>query len=375
LQAEIDSIIAALPVPDETEGKAAIRRLILLSSTINAHRDSDGVLFTSAMIDNVYSPLQTYVMPELRQFAADPGVNGASLNSAATSIDLVLEPLALWPDPAAEGGAALAAAEAVRRYDESVAVAVESLRERVTQAEAEVATLKASTDAQSKSVEDLTKQLTDGAAEEIRAAADRLVQDNADITEPTREDMRATLRQAREDAKLIDILKISSQKTSSAFSRWAIAEDYGRNARNKAVSGWVWDVLGFLVGGVALAILLWHFFQPSASSNDSVPVGITRLAISVAAVGLATLCFRRGRDNHQESRISKRAEIRLKTAETFLANQDPEVQAAVLEGMAERIYLRGQLDPDADEPEENLRTLIARVTARRDKSAPAASTE
>jgi len=132
-------------------------------------------------------------------------------------------------------------------------------------------------------------------------------------------------------------------------------------------------VAGLGIGGGPLILLLIHFFQvePGAGTT-STSLTLSRVGISIAAVGLAALCFRRGTSNHKEARRAKRADLRLSTVHPFIANQDPDFQRAVLEGMADRIYLQGILDDaEADADPNILETALARVRERGKEDEPA----
>ena len=157
------------------------------------------------------------------------------------------------------------------------------------------------------------------------------------------------------------------KKVLESLANRAVAKDYRKAALNKAVGGWIWDLLGLAVGGVPLVMLLIHFFQVDGRNATTESLTLARIGISLAAVGLATLCFRRGSTNHAESRRAKRADLRLTTVHPFIANEDEDFKRAIVEGMAERIYLHGMLGEDVGDSDPSvLEKLIQRVQQRRE---------
>jgi hypothetical protein len=160
-------------------------------------------------------------------------------------------------------------------------------------------------------------------------------------------------------------LHTEGRRIVEAVASRAVAKDYQRNARNKSAAGWTWDFAGLVIGSVSLTLLLVHLFKSNAETI-STELALTRLAVSIAGLGLAGLCFHRAGGNHMESRRSKRADIRVSTVRAFIANQDIEFQDTIVEGMADRIYLQDLLDSDESKYDSTLfESVRARIRARR----------
>jgi hypothetical protein len=109
---------------------------------------------------------------------------------------------------------------------------------------------------------------------------------------------------------------------------------------------------------VPLGLVLYHFLTVTNIGDNLAALTLSRVGVSAAAVGIAALCFHRGSQNHKESRIAKRTDLRVRTVRPFLANLEPEVRDAVIEGMADQLYLQGKMETlgpeEGVDKEENL---------------------
>jgi hypothetical protein len=154
---------------------------------------------------------------------------------------------------------------------------------------------------------------------------------------------------------------------------WAkpAADAFRRDAQHRGMTGWLWDVIGLLIGGSPLTLLLAHVLK--TSDTGTTQVAVTRLAVCVGALVLAALCFARGSSNHKESRLARRVDIRLRTVGMFMEDQDPDFQEAIREGLTDRIFLQGILESERQKDDPSiLRRSVERVRARRSRPLPAA---
>jgi hypothetical protein len=366
---ELDGVTDGLPTPATADLIDSLDRLRWLIQLLRVHQAEDGRAYSPSMLDEVNRQLGGNVLASVRPYLADPDNNGPALQTAATLVDTVLDSMKSWP-VLSPRGAAQAAGKAWADYASAAATALDDLAEKVGELEAAASAVGTQQQELVAGISAQQESLATRVEEELRTTAAGVVTANDGEVQQSRQRMQDLLTSLAAEDERIRKLGEETRNIAATFAKRAQAQDYGRNARNKAVAGWVWDIFGVLIGGAALAILLWHFFNPTTgdggATDNGVALALTRLAISGAAVGLAFLCFRRGSENHRESRRSKRAEIRLRTADPFLANLHPDVREAVLEGMADRIYLLGQLDEDPEPSTKKLSDYIAAVRGRKD---------
>lgn len=330
---------AVVPAPD----RARMRRVI---TALQSHARQNSDLYTPAMLDALMPPI-VQLSTSLAQFKADPKTLD-HFTAASGQLDAVVQTLATLP-PLPAG--------------------------RQTEANERIAELNTQIDALKVSVNDLETELVtlrEMAADDVTAKVEQvgdalLAETRAAFAEPLAETRSA---KATVDAELAEIraLKLEALNIAEALSEKAVAKDYAENARNKSIAGWVWDVAGTVMGAFALGLLGYHLL--SASTEATVPSAMSRLAVAIAGIGLAALCFVRARSFHAEARLAKRTQIRVDTVRGFVANLDPETREAVVEGMAERIYMLGQLDPvGSDDPSfVSLESMKARIRSRRGTS-------
>ncbi|WP_427887952.1 hypothetical protein ACQHIV_33190 [Kribbella sp. GL6] len=352
--------------PDFADSLSRVRWLLEI---LNAHRAEDPRRYSAAMLEGMRSSLANNVQAPLSQYASNPESYSAYMRTAADAVDAVLDQTSSWP-PVSPRGAAQAAGRAAAQYEESAKNALtqlerqrDELRESINVMQAQLQDFETGLADKQRSWQDAAKLDLNKKVEESRELYTNAIEGDAMAVDTA---MKAALAGTAEVKKMVD----ESRNLVTALSRKVVADDYQKNARNKAIAGWTWDCAGLLVGGVPLVLLLIHFFNLNEDLS-STSLTLTRLGISVAAVGLATLCFRRGSSNHRESVRAKRTDLRLRTVHGFIANQDSEVQEAILEGMADRIYLQGILDDsDTQHDATTLKALLERVQARRQQAYP-----
>lgn len=402
--------LSSVELPSDPNLAEAYRRLERLVSTVDAYREDENSkdLFTNTMLQSVFDALVQYVINPLGQYVQTPAAHPSSLTSAADNVDSVYEQLARWP-ALSRRGRAVAAGQAAAQYEEASKDALARLRDQVveidelvdglrarvddevlqvqlvrsdaiqelqTEVDTELSSVKEqvvqienSVNAHQKTLENLTEETKASlkgrlaefaewsqveAADYIREAIDELRDDTAKSVAEATEAVAETKRLHDETVDLT----VQTRNIVEALAQRAVADDYQKNARNKAIGGWVWDVIGFAVGAVPLGFVLHHFLTVTSTGDNLTALTFSRVGVSAAAVGIAALCFHRGGQNHKESRIAKRTDLRVRTVRPFLANLEPEVRDAVLEGMADQLYLQGKmatLGPEEGvEKEENL---------------------
>lgn len=366
---QIKDDLDGVPAPADVDDSDALSRIQWLVEILDAHRSNeDPRAYTPTMLDTVQRQIAGNIQPPLAQYIADPPAQSAQLRAAGVNVDTVMDQMGSWP-PLSSKGAAIAAGHAAASYEKASQAALatlsatrDDLAEKIGEVTAELATAKA----------EMNKAKTDFATSSEALLDEKLEESSAafkDGVATALSQVEASLARASSLADQIAELEKQGRNIVEAVADKAVAHDYRENARNKSVAGWIWDVLGLLVGGTSVTLLLVHLFAAD-SPNTTTSLALTRLAVSIGGLGLAFLCFERGSSNHQEARRAKRADLRLSTVKPFIANQDPEFQDAIVEGMADRIYLQGVLDDEAPSQEgslyERALTRIQERKARRD---------
>lgn len=349
LKADLSEVTA----PSDVDDSDALSRIQWLIENLDSHRaNEDARAYTPTMLDTVQRQLAGNILPPLAQYIADPPAQSVQLRTAGTNVDTVMDQMGTWPSLTSKG-AAIAAGQAAASFEKASQAALaklsndrDTLASKVAEITAELNTAK--TDMERAKIEFtgtsqtlLEERLTEVSTSFKDGVADAL------------REVEASLARASTLADQIAELEKQGRNIVEAVADKAVAHDYRENARNKSMAGWVWDVLGLLVGGTSVTLLLVHLFAEN-SPTTTTSLALTRLAVSIGGLGLAFLCFNRGSTNHVESRRAKRADLRLSTVKPFIANQDPEFQNTIVEGMADRIYLQGILDDDVPSQDGSL---------------------
>jgi hypothetical protein len=331
----------------------ALRRLHWMLEQLQAHREASEVRgYTPTMLDNVQRQVGN-VQASVNQYVADPGAYGAHLTQAASQADTVFDAMAGWPT-LPPGTAAIAAGRTYSRLAEAEQSALEDLSSKVDELSAHVDGIRETGNAESAKLETLRAEFDAGAEEAIQEKLEEVAQRYLGEVEDSINEIDRRVASTKDREAEINELASQSRHIVEAVSRRVVADDYQKNARNKSFGGWVWDIMGIVVGGAPLVLLLIHFFQVDPDDQTGISLTLTRIGVSGAALGLAFLCFRRGTAYHSEARRAKHADLRMRTVHGFIANQDPVVKTAILEGMADRIYLQGLMESDTSEYQEGL---------------------
>ena len=311
--------LADLETPTAVEGADSLSRLQWLAALLEAHRNAEDVRgYTPTMLAGVQSQFAANIQTNLAQYVNDPEANQTFLRTAADQVDSVVDHMGAWP-PLPAKGATIAAGQAAAAFEKSTKAALETLEQERDAAIEEVATLKATVADNTKALQDaLTKFETDSDAA-LEAKLDESAQAHLDRVSSTLAKIEADGSAGADRLASLTKMEGEGKKVLESLANRAVAKDYRKAALNKAVGGWIWDLLGLAVGGVPLVMLLIHFFKVDDRNATTESLTLARIGISLAAVGLASLCFRRGSTNHAESRRAKRADLRLTTVHPFMA--------------------------------------------------------
>ena len=362
---QITGELERIAFPDQEDLADSLSRLQWLIETINAHQQEDARRYSTGMLDSVHIQIAANVQPHLSQYAQDPDGFASCLQAAAAGIDAVVEQMGAWP-PLSPKGAAQAARRAYSQFATSVKLSLESLQADRDQLQLQLAAIRDAVAAESVTMTEYKRELENEIKDSLETQISAATENYREHLDGLEETLVAAVLEASRDLASLEEMRGRGANVLTALTQRAVADSYGEDARNKAFAGWIWDVLGLAVGAGPLAVLLIHMFQSDSNILSSTTITLTRLGIALAAVGLACLCFLRGSINHRESRSAKRADLRLRTVHGFIANQPEEVKEAVLEGMANRIYLQGILESEDDRGGgAELATYLARARARR----------
>lgn len=176
-----------------------------------------------------------------------------------------------------------------------------------------------------KEARDSTKKMKDDCAETIEAATSEATQT-----------MEGFLNEAN---KILEDLK----STSNAIASKVIADDYGKYARHKTVSGWIYDFIAFAFS-LAGIYLVWWFLD--THQGDLASAEIYKLAVAVATFTIAGFLFRRGTAQHKEAKVAKRTQLTLAQYRPFIANLDTGAKEEITFNIAERVFIKGEIDCD-----------------------------
>ncbi|MFZ2178242.1 MAG: hypothetical protein WAW17_30305, partial [Rhodococcus sp. (in: high G+C Gram-positive bacteria)] len=369
--------------PDQSNELDHLNRLRKLAGILGEHKNSDQGrdLYTDRMLTGVHSALANSINPEIEIYAKDR-VNTSHLQNAATNCDIAFDTIAGWP-PLPATGYAQAAGRAFKEYEKSAKSSMDELNE-----------LYRETDSKYKELEkrfQLAQDKIDGQSDEFatsleareaqyleaisqveqsgREAYDKSIREHVDSQASHLTDLNAiaanTLLETQEYSnKALEAWKATEQ-AATWLSERAIATDFGKQARNKAVAGWAYDLLAATVAAVPLTLVLVHFLTAEPDSGSAISVTIARASVTIGALIVAGILFSRGATNHREARLSKSADIRLGTLEAFISKLGADEAAIIRQGMAENIYLKGTL---ADEQTPDRTSLLPNVLPRRSRN-------
>lgn len=131
--------------------------------------------------------------------------------------------------------------------------------------------------------------------------------------------------------------------TANAIAGHVIADNYGKYARNCAVSRVIYDLIAIVFSIGALFLVAWTLTEVSL---DATSTTVFKLALSVAAFTVSGFLFRRGSFLFKESKVAKRTELTLKSYKSYIATLPETNQEKISMQIAERIFIKGDLGDD-----------------------------
>ena len=229
--------------------------------------------------------------------------------------------------------------EEARAYVDSVKELEEKYEIKASEVEESLLSLKEETESAVSSIEkDAETRLT------------ALDNDYKEKAEESKNTTAETLREIKDTyiSKLIEkeeaerILK-EVHNTSNAASGKVVADSYAEYAAQKERQTKVYDLVAiiFAVIGVALVgfALVWLHADESSAT-------VFKMAASVASFVVSGYLFRRGTFCQREAKAAKRTELTLKQYRTFIANLDDGEKKRITTDVAERVFIRGEIDDD-----------------------------
>ncbi|WP_217615494.1 hypothetical protein [Cellulomonas sp. GbtcB1] len=149
---------------------------------------------------------------------------------------------------------------------------------------------------------------------------------------------------AAETLSRLDALEQQARNVVHATTSLIVATDYGTYARNKTIAAWTCDIAAALVGAAGLAVIVYHLLSINPDADANVGLSLTRLAVSLGTLGIATLLGRRGQQHHIEARAAKRTDLALRQVLPFTANLPDEDRQQIVREFTDRVFIRGDLD-------------------------------
>jgi hypothetical protein len=142
----------------------------------------------------------------------------------------------------------------------------------------------------------------------------------------------------------ISQLETEARNVVHATTSHIVATDYGRYARNKTVAAWICDIGAALVGIAGLGVLVFHLLSLRPEADANLGLSLTRVAVSLGTLGVATLLGRRGQQHHLEARAAKRTDLALRQVLPFTANLDESERRKIIREFTDRVFIKGEID-------------------------------
>lgn len=199
------------------------------------------------------------------------------------------------------------------------------------------------------------EEIVSGAKESAQQLNAQLEQNIADAN--TKADASRNETEARYITELTEIEdqaqnlldKVSNK--ASVISGKVIADSYGNYARNKAIYKVIYDVLAvvFAIAGIFLvgyALVGMHADETSAT--------VYKTAVSIASFTISGFLFKRGTYEQREAKAAKRTELTLRQYESFIANLDELEKDRITKEIADRIFIKGEIDDNVPTVSESI---------------------
>lgn len=336
--------------------------------------ESDPLEVTPSMLQEAQSRVSDWIA------ALDHVLAGNySMGNTVPHADGVLTTLATWPPmkPA--------------RYLSGISGAVDSFVERTTATLSGIAGRASGIDSrltELSAAEDALNTKIDAEKQRISEAIASFTTESNDAVQAQLEEQQSNLDQQyslwrqsdeRYRAQATTLLEQlskheeSARKTVHATVAWTVATDYGRYARGQSIAAWICDVGAALVGAGGLGAILFHLFALDPKADINIGLSFTRLAVSVAALGVAALLGRRGAQHHREARTAKRTDLALRKIGPFIADLPDDEQQLIVQEFTDRVFIRGDLESSNPTTGTPLRDQIAKLRGDRATTADDAS--
>lgn len=215
-------------------------------------------------------------------------------------------------------------------YEAEVQEVKQDLQALKDNAETSIADTEADTKAKLVELDKVYKQ----DAEEQKAA-------NIESAQAIEDEYIAKLKAKDEEAT--KILK-EVQNTSNAASGKVVADSYGEYAKLKERHTKIYDGLAIFFAIVGVALVGYALVQLHADESSAT---VFKMAASVASFVVSGYLFRRGTFCQREARAAKRTELTLKQYRAFIANLNDEEKRRITAEVADRIFIRGEIDNDS----------------------------
>lgn len=338
----------ASAMPENQSEQDALAHVGMVLELLEKRRtETDSREITPSMLNNLGSTVSS-----LTSFVEQVNNGSYQWSQATAQADAVLDTLASWPPMK------------ISHYLSGLSSATDAFQNKASQAIKEVRTLGADTSA---GLEDL-KERQEALGGAVETERQRITEAIATFTTESSEAV-AEVREAQEQ-KLSEFLSRWEAANSEANDRAArvlsnltkleeearnvvhattshvVATDYGRYARNKTVAAWVCDVAAALVGAAGLAVIVYHLLSIEPDADSNLGLSLTRLAVSLGTLGIAGLLGRRGQQHHLEARAAKRTDLALRQVLPFTANLDDADRQRIVREFTERVFIRGDIDAD-----------------------------
>lgn len=220
--------------------------------------------------------------------------------------------------------------EEIKRLESSITEYEESVSEKI-----ETIAVKA---------EESTRELNDRLAQNIEDANNRAAESKDSTEAKYISEMNAIEAQAQE---LLD--KVSNK--ASKISGKVIADSYGKYARNKGCSKWFYDVLAIIFAVIGIFLVGFALVGMHA---DKTSATVYKTAVSLASFTISGFLFKRGTYEQREAKAAKRTELTLRQYESFIANLSEEEKDRITKDIADRVFIKGELDDTAPTISESI---------------------
>ena len=310
---------------------------------------------TATAVDNVNSYLAGW--------SQDETYNEAQVD---TQIGALADALAAWPPMVpeqlveAQRDASARIAQATTEALDSVAAKRDELSETLTKLAARQIDLEEKIAEQTTEIATAVATFQSQAKDELAAA-----------TKSWASEREEQNQRAEANLEVLHDLEQQARDLVHAATGSVVATDYGAYARRETRSGWICDIAAALVGCIGVTAILYHLFAAEPDADGSIGLSLTRLAASIAALGVAALVGKRGSQHHHEARAAKRTDLAIRQVGPFVSNLKKDDRELVVKEVTDRVFIKGELDHAS--PREDLVEKISRL--RRESKADAGSSD